>query len=61
MEEMTIEAIKTFENAVIKHPDISREKMYILMYKMLGLYGWDEEQREFETYYRAVCKRGKRK
>ena len=45
MEEMTIEAIKTFENAVIKHPDISREKLYILMYKMLGLYGWDEEQR----------------
>lgn len=61
MEEMTIEAIKTFENAVIKHPDISREKLYILMYKMLGLYGWDEEQREFETYYRAVCKRGERK
>ena len=61
MEEFTIEAIKTFECSAIKNPDISVKLLFRLMYEMLGAYGFYKEQREFETYYRAVCKRGKRK
>lgn len=61
MEEFTIEAIKTFECSAIENPDISVKLLFRLMYEMLGAYGFYKEQREFETYYRAVCKRGKRK
>lgn len=61
MEEFTVEAIKTFERSAIENPDITIKLLARLMYEMLGAYGFYKEQREFETYYRAVCKRGKRK
>lgn len=61
MEEFTIEAIKTFEKCAIENPEFTVELLFRLMYESLGSYGWYENQREFETYYRAVCKRGKRK
>lgn len=61
MEVTTIEVIKIFESAVFKHPDISVKRLFRLMYELLGVRGFFIEQKEFETYYRAVCKRGERK
>ena len=61
MEEFTIEAIKEFECRAIENPGISVKLLFRLMYEMLGAHGFYKEQREFETYYRAVCKRGERK
>lgn len=61
MEEFTVEAIKAFERSSIENPDISVKLLFRLMYEMLGAHGFYKNQREFETYYIAVCKRGKRK
>lgn len=61
MEEFTVEAIKAFEYRAISNPDISVKLLFRVMYELLGAHGFHKEQREFETYYRAVCKRGKRK
>lgn len=61
MEEFTVEAIKAFEYSAIKNPGVSVKLLFRLMYEMLGANGFHKEQREFETYYIAVCKRGERK
>ena len=61
MEKYTVEVIKAFESRAIENPDITIKLLARLMYEMLGAYGFYKEQREFETYYRAVCKRGERK
>lgn len=61
MEKYTVEVIKAFESRAIANQDISVKLLFRLMYELLGAHGLHKEQREFETYYRAVCKRGKRK
>lgn len=61
MEEFTIEVIKAFESRAIANQDVSVKLLFRLIHEMLGAHGFHKEQREFETYYRAVCKRGKRK